>query len=229
MPISQNISDRDYPHCLGIGTGSIRMEESLHRSGAQKGHYMFLFKSSLHVFVILYFPFLLKTNLLKQKSKKGLLRRSGVLEHTSMMASIIDKGSIKQRSVVITLIDLKNAFGEVHHNLIKEVLNHPHVPPSIQILISNRYENFPTAIITDNFTSPAIPVGRGVLQGDSLRSLFSTYALIHLCNSLSKRNTSNSVSLHMILLIVSLTLFIDSNSQMMQRSLQLTSTKINSF
>ena len=88
-----------------------------------------------------------------------------------MMASIIDKSQIKQRSVVITLIDLKHAFGEVHHNLIKEVLIHHHVPSTIQTLISSLYDNFQTSIITDNFTAPAIPVGRGVLQGDCLSPL----------------------------------------------------------
>ena len=82
---------------------------------------LFLLKPSLRVFVILSFPFLLKMNLLKQKSKKGLLRR--FQGFSNMMASIIDKACIKQRSVVITLIDLKKAFGEVHHNLIKEVFN----------------------------------------------------------------------------------------------------------
>ena len=88
-----------------------------------------------------------------------------------MVASIIDKARIKQRSVVITLLDLNNAFGEVHHNLIKAVLNHHHVPPTIQALVSNLYDNFQTSIITDNFISPAIPVGRGVLQGDCLSPL----------------------------------------------------------
>ena len=88
-----------------------------------------------------------------------------------MMASIIDKARIKQRSVVITLLDLKNAFGEVHHNLIKAVLNHHHVPLTIQALVTNLYDNFQTSIITDNFISPAIPVGRGVLQGDCLSPL----------------------------------------------------------
>ena len=66
-------------------------------------------------------------------------------------------------------------------------------------------------------------------KGIASAPYFSTYALIHLFKSLSKINTNNSVSLHMILLIVSLTLFIGSNSQMTQRSLQLTSAKINSF
>ena len=43
---------------------------------------------------------------------------SGTLEHTAQIADIINKARIRQRSVVITLLDLKNAFGEVHHNLM---------------------------------------------------------------------------------------------------------------
>ena len=56
---------------------------------------------------------------------------SGTLEHTAMMGNIINKTRIKQRSLVVTLLDLKNAFGEVHHNLISSVLSYHHVPESI--------------------------------------------------------------------------------------------------
>ena len=61
--------------------------------------------------------------------QKGFTHQiSGTLEHTAMMSHIIDKARIKQRSLVITLLDLKNAFGEVYHNLIKSVLSFYHVP-----------------------------------------------------------------------------------------------------
>ena len=43
---------------------------------------------------------------------------SGVLEHTSMMAHILNKARIQKRSVVITLLVLKNAFGEVSIHLL---------------------------------------------------------------------------------------------------------------
>ena len=32
------------------------------------------------------------------------------------MAYIINQARIRQRSLIITLLDLKNAFGEIHHN-----------------------------------------------------------------------------------------------------------------
>ena len=107
---------------------------------------------------------------------------SGTLEHTAMMGNIINKAQIKQKSLVVTLLDLKKAFGEVHHNLISSVLSYYHVPESIQCLIISLYTNFKTSIITVHCRSPAIPVCKGVLQGDCL-SYFLTCVLILLFSS----------------------------------------------
>ena len=87
------------------------------------------------------------------------------------MANIINKARTKQRSVVITLLDLKNAFGEVHHNLIKTVLDYHHIPGHVKSIIESLYTDFKTSIITSEFRTPFISVGRGVLQGDCLSPL----------------------------------------------------------
>ena len=63
---------------------------------------------------------------------------------------------------------MKNAFGEVHHNLIYEVLEYHHIPNHIKNLVRSLYTDFQTSIITEQFNTPFITVGRGVLQGDSL-------------------------------------------------------------
>ena len=68
------------------------------------------------------------------KFKKALHLR---FRHTSQMSYLINHARIKQRSLVITLLDLKNSFGKVHHSLITEVLNYHHMPEEIQKLISN--------------------------------------------------------------------------------------------
>ena len=96
---------------------------------------------------------------------------SGTLEHTAQMADIINKARIRQRAVVITLLDLKNAFGEVHHNLIQSVLDYHHIPEHIKFVIKSLYTEFQTSIITSEFRTPFISVGRGVLQGDCLSPL----------------------------------------------------------
>ena len=92
------------------------------------------------------------------------------------MAHIINQARTKQRSLVITLLDLKNAFGEVHHNLIQSVLSYHHVPDHIKILIKSLYTDFRTSVITSQFNTPFIHVGRGVLQGDCVSPL-----LFNLC------------------------------------------------
>ena len=78
------------------------------------------------------FSFLTANNFIEHQIQKGFTPNlSGTLEHTAKMTNIINHARIKQRSVVITLLDLKNAFGEVHHNLIQSVLDYHHIPKDV--------------------------------------------------------------------------------------------------
>jgi len=93
------------------------------------------------------------------------------LYHTAQMAHIINNARLKQRSLIITLLVLKNAFREVHHNLLSEVLKYHHLPPHIMILVKSLYRGFQTSIVTSDFTTPYITVERDVLQSDCLSLL----------------------------------------------------------
>ena len=118
------------------------------------------------------YSFLTTNNFIEHNIQKGFTPNvSGTLEHTAQMANIINKARIKQRSLVITLLDLKNAFGEVHHNLISSILDYHHIPGHIKLIVESLYTDFKTSIITAEFRTPFIPVGRGVLQGDCLSPL----------------------------------------------------------
>ena len=118
------------------------------------------------------FTFLSQNGYIEHRIQKGFLPKlSGTFEHTAQMANIINKARIKQRSLIITLLDLKNAFGEVHHTLIPAVLSYHNIPNEIQHLVRSLYSNFHTSIVTDSYQTPFIKVGRGVLQGDCLSPL----------------------------------------------------------
>ena len=118
------------------------------------------------------YSFLTVNNFIEHNIQKGFTpNMSGTLEHTAQMANIINKARIKQRSLVITLLDLKNAFGEVHHNLITSVLDYHHIPEHVKLIIKSLYTDFKTSIITSEFRTPFIPVRRGVLQGHCLSPL----------------------------------------------------------
>ena len=123
------------------------------------------------------FDFLQKYGYVKQQIQKGFTRKlSGTLEHTAQLGHMINKARNKQRSIVVSLLDLKNAYGEVHHYLIPEVLKYHHVPEEIQHMIPSLYKDFHTSVINDDFHTSFIPVKRGVLQGDCLSPLiFNMY------------------------------------------------------
>ena len=124
------------------------------------------------------FSFLPENKYVEHEVQKGFKPKvSGTFEHTSRMSYLINHARIKQRSLVITLLDLKNAFGEVHHNLITEVLNYHHMQEEIQKLISSLYTGFHTSVITKSFATPFTLVSRGVLQGDplSFNLIFNTF------------------------------------------------------
>ena len=93
---------------------------------------------------------------------------SGTFEHTVHLAQLICQAKRNQRSLAVTLLDLRNAFGEVHHNLIPAVLAHHHVP---DIIITSIYEDFSSTIATVSFTTRFSHIKKGVLQGDSLSHL----------------------------------------------------------
>ena len=113
------------------------------------------------------YSFLVSNCLIEHSIQKGFTPNpSGTLEHIVQMANIINNARIKQRSLVITLLDLKNAFGEVHHNLIQSVLDYHHIPEHTKFIIKSLYTDFKTSIITSGFRTPFISVGRSVLQGD---------------------------------------------------------------
>ena len=73
------------------------------------------------------FAFLLANGFIEHEIQKGFFPQlTGTFERTAQMANVINTARIKQRSLAITLLDLKNAFGEVHHNLIRG-LNSPEI------------------------------------------------------------------------------------------------------
>ena len=69
------------------------------------------------------------------------------------------------------LLDLRNAFGEIHHNLIPVVLAHHHALNNIIKAFMSIYEYFASTIATDSFTTPFLHIKKGVLQGDCLSPL----------------------------------------------------------
>ena len=95
---------------------------------------------------------------------------SGTFEHKAEMSHITKHLIKQQRSVTITLIDLENVFGEVHHSLIESVLPYHNID-EINYIVKLLYSGFRLSIITSDFCTKYTAAEKGVLQGSSISPL----------------------------------------------------------
>ena len=118
------------------------------------------------------YTYLVKNKFIETNLQKGFWSEiSGCVEHTELLSYIINHARLKQRQVIITLLDLKNAFGEIDHNVIMKVLEYHHFPKHVKSLVKAYYKNYKVSIGTENFTTDPIVIEKGVLQGDCLSPL----------------------------------------------------------
>ena len=118
------------------------------------------------------YGFLVTNKFIETNIQKGFWDDiSGTVEHTEHLTYIINHARLHQRQVIVTLLDLRNAFGTVDHRLIKKVLQYHHIPVEIQSIIHSYYDNYKIRIGTSSFTTDPIYVKNGVLQGDCLSPL----------------------------------------------------------
>ena len=83
-----------------------------------------------------------------------------------MLTQLLNEAKRHQRSIIVTLLDLRNAFGEVNHKLINLTLRYHHLPTEIINLIANIYTDSKISIAHGEESTKFVPVERGVLQGD---------------------------------------------------------------
>ena len=82
----------------------------------------------------------LSNEIINTSIQKGFLHGiSGVMEHIFCVISIISIAKENGLLLALTFINLKNAFGSVPYDLIRDVLSAIRVPSEIQRYISNAY------------------------------------------------------------------------------------------
>src|SRR5688572_21950284 len=110
--------------------------------------------------------FLNENNYLHNNIKGFCSGVDDVMEHTELLSHILLTAKREQRSICITLLDLRNAFGLIQHSFIRSSLRYHHVPQEFIDIFDEIYNNSKILVsLGDNSTNP-ITVGRGVLQGD---------------------------------------------------------------
>jgi len=73
--------------------------------------------------------FLTKNGAIDMRMKKGFWPGvGGITKHVELLQYLLWFQKKKKRDIFVILLDLKNAFGEVHHSLIRFALKQHHVP-----------------------------------------------------------------------------------------------------
>ena len=143
------------------------------------------------------YSILSKNNYIESHIQKGFWQGiSGTVEHTELMSYLIDHARNKQRSLVITLLNLRNAFGEVHHELIKSVLRFHNIPSHIEELIDNVYQDFRISIATKGFVTKPVTVQKESSKETACRSFSLT------CVSIKITAVNNKINKKLIIKLI---------------------------
>ena len=88
---------------------------------------------------------------------------------------LIKDAHTKHKSLTVCWLDLANAFGSVHHQLIDFCLHHYHAPMPFISTIRSLYSNLSATVSAGSWSTRCIPLQVGVYQGDPLSvAIFNT-------------------------------------------------------
>ena len=116
--------------------------------------------------------FMVQNKYIKTPTQKGFLFGvPGCIEHSFALAEALRRVRLDKRAIVLSWIDLANAYGSVKHNLIQFALNWYHVPKHIQGLIFDYYEKLSASVTTKLWETAFFSFDIGLFQGCVLSTI----------------------------------------------------------
>lgn len=116
--------------------------------------------------------YMVKNKFIKTQSQKGFLFGvPGCIEHSFALIEALRRVRAEKRAIVISWIDLANAYGSVKHNLIQFALDWYHVPKNIQGLIFDYYEQLCASVTTKEWSTKFFSFDIGLFQGCVLSTI----------------------------------------------------------
>ena len=111
----------------------------------------------------------------------------GVVEHQAKLAAVIKSANQQKRSLGIAWLDIVNAYGSVHHELIQFSMAHYHAPPEFCRLLQSWYSGLSGVVSTDQWLTDTVPLKTGVYQGDPLSVVIFLAVMNTLSDTLNTR------------------------------------------
>ena len=122
----------------------------------------------------------------------------GCSEHHLKLLNILREAQRRRKSLCVCWLDLANAFGSVHHDLIAFSLAQYHAPPEMIRLVSNLYDSLTAVISTNKWTTVPIHLQLGVYQGDPLSVIIFNTMMNTLVESIAQRGAHLGYNLNSV-------------------------------
>lgn len=99
--------------------------------------------------------------------QRGFLPTDGCAENVCLLDALLNEASRRKRSVIIALLDMKNAYGSVAHAAVFKALEAKKVDTGMLRYVMSLYNGFRT-VLSARGLSREVVVEQGILQGDPL-------------------------------------------------------------
>ena len=109
------------------------------------------------------------------------------IEHQLILSTVISEARKKHKALTVCWLDLANAYGSVNHSLIHYSLHHYKAPPQFVASIQSLYSDLSATVITQSWSTPVIPLQKGVYQGDPLSVVIFNTVINTLVDTIRRR------------------------------------------
>ena len=118
--------------------------------------------------------------------KGGIPGVSGCLEHNALLSQLIQEAKAEKKNLVVTWLDISNAYGSIPHKLIWKALETAHVSKRMMVLIDSYYNNAKIRFATKKFTTEWQTLEKGIITGCTLSVVLFTLTMTWLVKSAEK-------------------------------------------
>ena len=128
--------------------------------------------------------FLIKNKYINASIQKGGIPNvSGCIEHTSILSQLIKEAKKEKKNLVVTWLDIANAYGSIPHSVIHAALEAAHVPQQTRDLIDSYYNDVKIRFSTPKFTTEWQKVEKGIITGCTLSVILFSLSMCWLVES----------------------------------------------
>ena len=118
--------------------------------------------------------------------KGGIPGVSGCLEHTAILSQLIQEAKQNKKNLVVTWLDIANAYGSIPHKLMEIALQRAHIPNGVRKLIASYYNEISIRFTTKQFTTDFLKIEKGIITGCTLSVILFALTITMLVLSIKK-------------------------------------------